>query len=186
MTSSLSVVLLLGGAPPPPTLDLTLGSASVVAALTSGAADGMVLVERRLPPVLVPGTSTELQLQLGEVDLTLHADTETTDPVALEPGVAVALDVTGSTSGGEAAPEVAARTSSFDVRAAALSTVGDASALEGLLEPVGDRLGEPLLGTLAAFSLTPGDGLELTVVDVMTSGPEGGYLVIGVEPSVAP
>ena len=95
MTSSLSVVLLLGGAPPPPTLDLTLGSASVVAALTSGAADGMVLVERRLPPVLVPGTSTELQLQLGEVDLTLHADTETTDPVALEPGVAVALDVRG-------------------------------------------------------------------------------------------
>jgi hypothetical protein len=164
-------------------LDMTMGGADLGLDLGAfgdilGFSDMRIVVNPLLPPVVVPGTGTEmLDLQMGDLELSIY-DGEPIDEnlrmqvyVSLQAGLDLAV-VDGNLSPTIGDPEVW-----FDVTMPEANTEASADT-EDLLEALVPLLLPALTGALGEIPIPAVGGFGLTIHSLRLDGPENGFVTV--------
>ena len=164
-------------------LDMTMGGADLGLDLGAfgdilGFSDMRIVVNPLLPPVVVPGTGTEmLDLQMGDLQLSIY-DGEPIDEnlrmqvyVSLQAGLDLAV-VDGNLSPTIGDPEVW-----FDVTMPEANTEASADT-EDLLEALVPLLLPALTGALGEIPIPAVGGFGLTIHSLRLDGPENGFVTV--------
>lgn len=139
-----------------------------------------IVMEPLLPPVLVPGTGTELlDMQLGDLHLTLYDGDASTGDVLLDVYVSMVIGTDiGATSDGTALTlELGELTLWTDVIEPEATSAG-AAATESFLETLVPLLLPTLTDAVSELPMPSISGLELSGVTVELGGAEDGYTVL--------
>jgi hypothetical protein len=132
------------------------------------------------PPVVVPGTGNSmLDLQLGDLELTLYNGTPETGEIALQVYISaiVGLDL-DVTADGLLSPTIGDIDLTFDAVVPASNTRYSADT-EALLEGLLPAVLPGLLGGLGAIPVPELEGFGLNITSFSLEGTESGYFTIG-------
>lgn len=144
-----------------------------------GLTDLTVTTDPLLPPVVVPGTGTELlDLQVGDLLLTLYNGPAESgyEYIQVYVSAVAGLDVTAVD--GALSPSLGGMTVYYDVVYPDAGSA-EAAAMEDLLELLVPMLLPELTGTLTAIEIPSISGYTLSGVSVSLSGAESGYVALG-------
>ncbi len=154
---------------------------SALAFLLPGLTDLTITTEALLPPVIVPdGTAALLELQMGDLLLTLYNGDALPGNEVIQVYVHafVEMDVDASADGSSLVPVLGAMDLEFDVVVPESNTMGaaDTEALLGLVVPL---LLPTLTDALSEIPIPDIQGFGLTGVTVTTQGAEDGLVTLG-------
>lgn len=149
--------------------------------LLPGLTELTITTDALLPPVVVPdGTAADLELQLGDLLLTLYNGDATTGDVMIQVYVSayVEMDVDAAADGSALEPELGDMDLYFDVVVPESNTLG-ASDTEALLELLVPLLLPTLTDALTEIPIPDIEGFTLSGVTVDLAGPDDGVLTLG-------
>lgn len=161
-------------------LGLDLGSLSTFLPFSSLS----IQTEALLPPVIVPGTGDSLlDLQLGDLALTLYNGDPADDDIVFQVYLSVIAGLELDVTDGMLAPALGDTQIWFDVvvPSAGTEASADAEALLGALVPM---LLPTLTEGLGALPIPDIEGFGLDVASIALDGPESGYVTVGGDLSV--
>ncbi|MEL6342620.1 MAG: hypothetical protein AAFV53_05780 [Myxococcota bacterium] len=135
-----------------------------------------IVADPLLPPVVVPGDGNLLDLQIGDLLLTLYAD----EDVFIEVYVSAVTDLDVSVEGDQTLAAAIGEDIElyFDVIYPEANTVGAADT-EALLEAIVPLILPSLTDALGAIEIPSIEGFTISTISVDAAGPENGVLTLG-------
>ncbi len=143
-----------------------------------GMSDLTITTNPLLPPVVVPGTGDSLlDLQIGDLELTLYDGPPAPENIALRVYVTMMAGLELSVVDGNLSPELGDIELFFDVTTPANNTIGSADT-EDLLDALVPMLLPQLTGALGSVPIPDIAGFSLVLDDIHLDGAENGYVTI--------
>ena len=157
-----------------PELGLDLGTFGDIL----GIADLHIQTKPLLPPVVVPGTGTEmLDLQMGDLELSLYDGEATDENLRLRVYVTLTAGLDLAVTDGMLSPTIGDPEVWFDVVLPAANTVASKDT-EDLLEALIPLLLPALTGALGEIPLPEIEGFSITIEGLKIDGPENGFVTV--------
>lgn len=143
-----------------------------------GMTDLTITTDPLLPPVVVPGTGDSLlDLQIGDLELTLYDGPAAPENVALRVYVTMIAGLDLSVVDGNLSPALGDIQLFFDVTTPANNTIASADT-EDLLDALVPMLLPQLTGALGSIPIPDIAGFSLVLDDIHLDGAENGYVTI--------
>ncbi len=168
-------------------LDMELAAADLgldmdeLSFLFGSSEDLVIITEALLPPVVIPGTGTDmLDFQLGDLHLIMYAGDPADDNKVLEVYLSVLGGMDMDSDGETLQAELGELDLYFDVVVPDAATPG-AQAAEGLLEALMPLLLPSLTGAISEVPIPSIDGFGINNVSVDLVGSDDGFVEIGGE-----
>jgi hypothetical protein len=164
-------------------LDMTMGGADLGLDLGAfgdilGFSDMRIVVNPLLPPVVVPGTGTEmLDLQIGDLELSIYDGPPIEDNLRMQVYVSLQAGLDLAVVDGNLSPTIGDPDVWFDVTMPEANTQASADT-EELLEALVPMLLPALTGALGEIPIPAIAGFSITINALRVDGPENGFITV--------
>ena len=143
-----------------------------------GISDLHITTKALLPPVVVPGAGTSmLDLQIGDLELSLYDGEATDDNLRMRVYVTIFGGLDLEVSNGNLSPTLGDTEVFFDVTEPAANT-GASRDTEDLLEALVPLLLPALTGAISEIPLPEIGGFSITIDGLRVDGPENGFITV--------